>query len=112
MHHLHRRGLIVCTRRVEMRNHVGKDVRSWVPHGQVLHTVLQQIHSLGFHGYGVDEPQPKYLSLNLPYKAVMLYVDFKSLLKRFPCSCCWDLCVQVIRVVYHIATFDKEKNKI
>ena len=55
MHHLHRRGLIVCTRRVEMRNHVGKDVRSWVPHGQVLHTVLQQMHSLGYHGHGVDE---------------------------------------------------------
>ena len=55
MHHFHRRGLIVCTRRVEMRNHVGKDVRPWVPHGQVLHTVLQQMHSLGYHGHGVDE---------------------------------------------------------
>ena len=44
-----------CTRRVEMRNHVGKDVRPWVPHGQVLHTVLQQMHSLGYHGHGVDE---------------------------------------------------------
>ena len=38
MHH-HCGGLIVCTGRVEMRNHVGKDVRS---HGQVLHTVLQR----------------------------------------------------------------------
>ena len=48
--HLPCLGLIVCTGRVEMRNHVGKDVRSPMASSSILYCSDQQAHSQGCHG--------------------------------------------------------------